>query len=367
MLPRREQQRPATRNTPIADRPPHLAVPLAIDLADDRVVADVLLDRVFERFARHGPPARPAVLPAAPPPAAWRCARADSARSPPRAGTTGRFVRTVSPSPAACSARSVCLTIRSSSEWNVMTASRPPGAEPPRRVRRGTRRARRARGSPRCGSPGTSASPGRSASSPLRGIARRTMSASCPVVSIGARCARRDDRPRDAARVPLLAELVDHVGQRLLVGAGDRLGGRRPADVSMRMSSGSSRRKLKPRPGASSCIDDTPRSASTPSTPSIAARVEHLRQRAVVAVHQLDPIAERRAARRARCASAAGSRSRPISRDAPASSSARACPPSPTVQSTNSPPRDGARCSSTSATMTGSCTSRSPTLDAAQP
>ena len=29
----------------------------------------------------------------------------------------------------------------------------------------------------------------------------------------------------------------------------------------MRMSSGSSRWKLKPRPGASNCIDDTPRSA----------------------------------------------------------------------------------------------------------
>src|ERR1044072_9519174 len=40
---------------------------------------------------------------------------------------------------------------------------------------------------------------------------------------------------------------------------------------------------------------------------------------------------------------------------APASTSARACPANPTVQSTKTPPRDGSRCSSTSATMTGSC------------
>src|SRR5688500_18956510 len=42
-------------------------------------------------------------------------------------------------------------------------------------------------------------------------------------------------------------------------------------------------------------------------------------------------------------------------RDAPASSSARACPPRPTVQSTKTPPRSGARCASTSATITGVC------------
>src|SRR3954451_5688966 len=54
-------------------------------------------------------------------------------------------------------------------------------------------------------------------------------------------------------------------------------------------------------------------------------------------------------------ASALGSRSSPSTRVAPVSSSARLCPPRPTVQSTNSPPRDGASRSSTSATMTGSC------------
>src|SRR5262245_6079041 len=50
----------------------------------------------------------------------------------------------------------------------------------------------------------------------------------------------------------------------------------------------------------------------------------------------------------------------PMTRAAPLSSSARAWPPRPMVQSTKTPPRDGARCSSTSPTMTGSCTIHSP-------
>ena len=67
-----------------------------------------------------------------------------------------------------------------------------------------------------------------------------------------------------------------------------------PADWSIRMSSGSSRRKLNPRPSASSCIDDTPRSARMPSTALEATRVEHRVERPVVRVHRLEPIAERR-------------------------------------------------------------------------
>jgi hypothetical protein len=91
----------------------------------------------------------------------------------------------------------------------------------------------------------------------------------------------------------------------------------------MRMSSGSSRWKLKPRPGASNCIDDTPRSASAPSTARSAA-VEHVVDRAVVGVHQLDAIAPRARAFR-------GARERvgiAVEADdacAPASSSAREC------------------------------------------
>src|SRR5207248_3451390 len=91
-----------------ADRAPHLEMPLAIDFADDWVVADVLLDRVLE-FGAHDPcpisAARSLALLA-------RGLRSISA-SP---GTTGRLVRIRSPKPSFWSARSVCFAIRSSSE-----------------------------------------------------------------------------------------------------------------------------------------------------------------------------------------------------------------------------------------------------------
>src|SRR5436190_13078763 len=74
VLPRREQQH---RDEERADarRLPHLALTVLVDLADDGVVADVLLDRVFEVF-RH---AR-----AFPQRGASRCARADSRAPRPR-------------------------------------------------------------------------------------------------------------------------------------------------------------------------------------------------------------------------------------------------------------------------------------------
>ena len=106
-------------------------------------------------------------------------------RSAPRAASSG----SVMPAPAACSARNVCFTTRSSSEWNVITTIRPPA------------RAGRQRASRNPSSPSSSrftqmriAWNVRVAGSireyPLRGIARRTMSASRPVVV---------DRPRPAA------------------------------------------------------------------------------------------------------------------------------------------------------------------------
>src|SRR6188508_3131988 len=73
-----------------------------------------------------------------------------------------------------------------------------------------------------------------------------------------------------------------------------------------------------------------------------------------------------RSASDARCcrasASAASSRSIPISRSAPASTSALACPPSPTVASTNTPPVSGRRCAVISATSTGSWVCSDPKL-----
>ena len=94
------------------DGAPHVPMALEIDLADDRVVADVLLDRPLERVSRH------ARLAAHQRRSALRslALRARGLRSISAcAGTCGRFVRTAA-SPAACWARRVCLTIRSSSE-----------------------------------------------------------------------------------------------------------------------------------------------------------------------------------------------------------------------------------------------------------
>src|SRR5690606_13536214 len=52
----------------------------------------------------------------------------------------------------------------------------------------------------------------------------------------------------------------------------------------------------------------------------------------------------------------------PMTRSAPASSSARVWPPSPSVQSAKTPPRAGCRASTTSATSTGSCVGASATF-----
>ena len=226
------------------------------------------------------------------------------------------------------------------------------GEQPACRVARGTRRALPARGSPRCAAPGTSASPDRSADSraaePRAGRLRqlpggRDRRARARAARWPARSAA-SSRSSPYSKITLASssslDVAQQVGRR-----------RRRALRSIRMSSGSSRRKLKPRPSASSCIDDTPRSASTPSTPSMPRSSSTLVELAVVGVHELDAIAERRQPL-ARDAERLADRDRGRARvDAPASSSARVCPPSPTVQSTNSPPRSGSSSASTSATM----------------
>ena len=63
-----------------------------------------------------------------------------------------------------------------------------------------------------------------------------------------------------------------------------------PVVRSIRMSSGASARKLNPRASLSSCIDDTPRSASTPSTAVNPRRSSMEPEVAIVAVHELHPI-----------------------------------------------------------------------------
>src|SRR5262245_26304823 len=107
MLPRRKQKHRDEEHAD-ANRTPHLEVPLAIDFADDRVVTDVFLDCVFEFAAHRACPistARSFAL------------RALGLRSISASlGMSGRFVRMRSAASSAASARSVCFTIRSSSE-----------------------------------------------------------------------------------------------------------------------------------------------------------------------------------------------------------------------------------------------------------
>src|SRR5207237_10668275 len=116
VLPRREQQHHDQEHAD-SHRAPQLALPRLVHFADDWIVPHVLLDRVFEIHRAHSTLsiARSFALRA-------RGFRASSAS----AGTSGRFVRMRIASSAFSIARNVCFTIRSSREWNVITASRAP-------------------------------------------------------------------------------------------------------------------------------------------------------------------------------------------------------------------------------------------------
>ena len=119
-----------------------------------------------------------------------------------------------------------CLTIRSSSEWNVTTASRPPGLS-----------TRSAAWSARTSSPSSSLTairrpwnvrvagwmwlPGSTRTTPA------TRSASCAVVSIRPRRRASMDGAGHGPRAPLLAVMVDDVGEHRLVGLVDEVGGAR--------------------------------------------------------------------------------------------------------------------------------------------
>src|SRR6185295_5598497 len=92
-----------------ADRLPQLALARVVDFPDDRVVPDVLADCVFERFS-HRYASRSAERSFA-----LRALGFTAISLSP--GTIGFFVRILTaPSALFSSARSVCLTMRSSSE-----------------------------------------------------------------------------------------------------------------------------------------------------------------------------------------------------------------------------------------------------------
>ena len=141
--------------------------------------------------------------------------------------------------PRACSRRNR-FTIRSSSEWKLMTASRPPGPQHPH-----------AAGSAASSAPSSSLTAIRSAwktrfagwPSPKRagvGIAGLIVSTRSPVRSNGRSRAAAHDRPRDRPRVALLAVAAEDQRELALVGLVHELARRELAEVSMRMSSGAS-------------------------------------------------------------------------------------------------------------------------------
>src|SRR5262249_9594190 len=108
VLPRREEQG-NDEECGNAHRLPQLALALLIDLADDRVVADVFLDRVFEGF-RHDQAATFSA-------ARSFALRARGFRSTSSSvGVIGFLVSTFTVPRCCSSARNVCLTMRSSSE-----------------------------------------------------------------------------------------------------------------------------------------------------------------------------------------------------------------------------------------------------------
>lgn len=121
----------------------------------------------------------------------------------------------------------------------------------------------------------------------------------------------------------------------------------------MRMSSGPSAWKLKPRSAASSWGEDTPRSKRTPSTFSHPCSFAHVfKSLKFRCCHQNCPghwVASTRAA-----STAALSWSRPRT-SAPASSNARECPPRPKVPSIHRCPRCTCAAASTSRNSTGIC------------
>ena len=124
-----------------------------------------------------------------------------------------------------------------------------------------------------------------------------------------------------------------------------------PDSGSMRMSSGPSLPKLKPRSATSSCGDDTPRSKSTPSRPAAAS------SHSAMPAKEPRRAATRPSAPKSACAVAIASGSLSITNSRPSgpsrSSTPRAWPPRPNVPSRYLPSLRTCRPSMTCAHITG--------------
>ena len=126
-----------------------------------------------------------------------------------------------------------------------------------------------------------------------------------------------------------------------------------PPDLSMRISSGASCRKLNPREGESNCHDETPKSARIPRACLIfaIARTRVSSRKSACTARKRWPYSANRS-----LANSSASSSRSIASTCASEDACRIaslCPPRPTVQSTNNPPRSAASNSIVSRSSTG--------------
>ena len=251
------------------------------------------------------------------------------------------------------SSRRKFFTIRSSSEWKEITASRPPG-----------RSIRTAAGSAASSAPSSSLTAIRSAwktrfagwPSPKRagvGIAVLIVSTSSPVRSNGRSIAAADDLPRDLPRVALLAVAAEDQRQLALVGLVDELPRR---ELGRRVHAHVERRVGRVREAALRPVELHRRDAEVEQD-----RVGLDVVRRELAEHERELAAQQpradAGARRSRSkyVRTPGSRSIAISCPSPRRSSAsrREWPPAPKVPSTTVSPGWTARSSRTSSASTG--------------
>ncbi len=145
------------------DRLPQLALPRLVHFADDRVVANVLLDGVLERLQ---PWLAPAILIASRSAARSFALRARGLlRTSSSLGTTGFFVSTLSSASLAALERAQRVLDDAILERVKRDHDQPRADRSRRTAASRNDRGPRARGSPRCAAPGTCASPDRCACS----------------------------------------------------------------------------------------------------------------------------------------------------------------------------------------------------------
>ena len=197
--------------------------------------------------------------------AAWRCVPAGCVPLRRRRNERPFGQHLQRRAPACARARNACFTMRSSSEWNVITTSRAPAQQPARRLRQERVELLELAIDPDA----------QRLERPRRRIDALIAAMRDGAADDGARAvpwlrsasaARRHDRPRDAPREPLLAELENHVGELVFVDVAQQVGGRRPACSIHAHVERLVAAEAEAAPSASNCIDDTPRSASVPAT-----------------------------------------------------------------------------------------------------